>query len=158
LLTALQLAEIEKSMQEEHRKDREALARLKRFLNPNGNAPLSATETDDDESDSSQYPQTIIATMERIMRSDPTRKWTVPTMLSHLRSEKVPFGGKTPDATLGYNFRKLVTRGKVRRVRPGAGRSPSVYRWNSQSDKKEEGSEDSPKSERATQGQPAHLQ
>ena len=157
MVTALQVAEFEKSMQELHRKDREALAWLKkRFLNQNGDAPLAATEPDDDASDSSQYPQTIIATMERVMRSDPTRKWTVPTMLAHLRSEKVPFGGKTPDATLGYNFRKLVTRGKVRCVRPGAGRSPSVYRWKTES--KEASTNTSPESERATQGQPAHVQ
>jgi len=154
LLTALQLAEIEKSMQEEHRKDREAFARLTRFLNANGDAPLSATKPDDDPSDSSQYPQTIIATMERIMRSDTTRKWTVPTMLSHLRSERVRLGSKTPDATLGYNFRKLVKRGKVRLIRQGVGRSPSIYRWKTES---KESLTNTPESERATQGQPAHV-
>jgi len=141
-------------MEEEHRKDREALARLKRFLSSNGNSQLSLPEMDDDPSDSSQYGHTIIGTIERVMQADPMRKWTVPTMLAHFRSEKFPLHAKTPEATLGVTLKKLVKRGKVRLVRQGAGRSPNVYRWKTEpKEVNQEGSE----RERATQGQPVHV-
>ena len=156
MLTATQVAEIEKRMEDEHRKDREALSRLKRFLdtNSNGNGPTVTAVPDDDPSDSAQYPDTIIGKISAVMQADPTYRWTVPAMHNHLRSIKYPLLAQKPEATIGITIKKLQKRKKIMLVRQGAGRRPNVYRWRTDSkDVTQEGSE----SERATQGQPAHV-
>ncbi len=71
-------------MQEEHRKDLEALERLKRFIpkpsittstisNGSGHTPV-----DDELDEDSVSGNTIIGTVQRIIREGGSRKWTVP--------------------------------------------------------------------------------
>jgi len=155
-LTAAQLSAIEASMEEEHRRDREALARLKRYATKsgtNGRAPLATVEHLDGDDDIDSSP-TIIAKVERVMTGDPEKKWTVPSMLTYLQLINFPLAAKKPAATLGLVFKKLQRRGRIRIVRRGAGRNPHVWRGNTP---QEGESEISGKSERPTQGQAVHV-
>lgn len=158
-----QLAEMEKSMREEHRKDLEALERLKRFLPASsisaqkpepGATPGSNQQLELEEG---LAPTSIIGKVESVMIADTDREWTVPQMLSQLRKDKFPMLAKAPLSTLGLTFTKLTRRGKIKLVRRGYGRNPNVYRGivpQSLSGDSDMGR----KSERATQGQPDHVQ
>jgi hypothetical protein len=132
MLDANQLAAIEDAMAEEHRRDREALQRLKRFLPPNGSSGRVTqvlTIHKDVDSEESDDPQTIIDKVEQIMQADPAKKWTVPGMLVHLQQIGFPLAAKKPQATLGLVFAKLVNKRRtIRLFKRGAGRNPNVFR------------------------------
>jgi hypothetical protein len=149
MLDANQLAAIESAMAEEHRKDREALLRLKRFLPSNGsNSRVPTVLTITNEGDVEDNSQTIIDKVEEIMQADTTKKWTVPAMVAHLNNIKFPLVAKKPQATMGLVFSKLAhKRRTIRMVKKGSGRKPNWFRANPP---QEEGtSETSPQSERA---------
>lgn len=132
MLTPDQIVEMEQAMEEEHRKDRDALHRLKRFLpeqrnghskqTPQPMAPASQKET------AAAGTETLIGRMEAIMQQDLNRVWTVPAMMEHLKQLGVPLGGNTPEKSVGLNFVKLVQRGKAELFRKGAGRIPNLYK------------------------------
>lgn len=150
-----QISELERRMEEEHRKDREAIERLKRFL-PQGQQSASLHREEEDSSDVNDAPvPTIIGKVEEIMLDDATRKWTVPAMLAHLRHINFPLAAQKPEATLGQVFVKLQRRGAIRIVRRGSGRNPNIYRA-SIVERREE-TTDVSKSERATEGQPVAV-
>jgi hypothetical protein len=144
MLNANQLADMEIAMEEEHRRDREALQRLKRFLAPaNGNghaAPLVVyreieLEQPDHLSDfvaaEEDAPQSIIDKVEEIMQADPTKKWTVPSMVAYLKYIHFPLLAKKPAATMGLVFAKLAYKRKtIRIVKKGSGRNPNWFRAN----------------------------
>jgi hypothetical protein len=160
MIDAKQLAAMERAMEEEHRKDREALERLKRFLYARSDGkseapkPLSAMDRIEQEVDELNT-NTIIGRVETIFVSDPDRRWTVPTMLQRLQEEKFPLAAEKPIATLGLVFSKLHKRGKIKRVKRGSGRTPHIYRANVS---QEPNSETEAKSERPTQGQAVAVQ
>jgi len=152
-----QLAEMEQSMMEEHRKDREALDRLKRFLPKNGSGPQfapvgPALSTEDNEDEESL---TIIAKVEEVMTADLDKKWTVPKMVAHLKTIAFPLVAKKPASTMGLVFKRLQKRGRIRIVKRGAGRNPNVWRANLPT---EGDSDSSAQNERPTQRQAVHLQ
>ena len=137
MLDANQIAAIETAMEEEHRLDREALKRLRRFLPANGHtstipaAPIRkirAIHTLPEEQD--EYEAiTIIDKVEQVMQSDPHKKWSVPSMVAHLQSIRFTLQAKKPEATMGLVFGKLARKRKtIVRVRKGSGRTPSLYR------------------------------
>jgi hypothetical protein len=131
MLTVNQLAEIEKAMEEEHRQDREALQRLKRFLKngANGRSGASPRLIDTHQYDDGDgNAQTIIGTVDSAMQADHNRKWTVPLMLAYLRDSNFPLAAQKPEATLGLIFKKLQRRGRIRLVKRGSGRLPNVYK------------------------------
>lgn len=160
MIDAKQLAAMERAMQEEHRKDREALERLKRFLHADGNScgelhePKTVLEQIQEEVDELNT-NTMIGTVEAIIANDPKKRWTVASMLQRLRDDKFPLAADKPQASLGLVFSKLHKRGKIRLVRRGSGRTPHVYRANLPL---EGDSETEAKSERPTQGQAVALQ
>jgi hypothetical protein len=142
MLQADQIAAIERAMAEEHRKDLEALERLKRFLPKNGHEPSLRERI---AHANKQQPQqtlmlpasenegagttTIIGLVEAILREDADKGWTVPFMLKELTERRnIEMQSKKPEATLGLIFQKLVQRGHAKLVRRGAGRIPHVYR------------------------------
>ena len=143
MFDANQIVAIETAMEEEHRRDREALQRLKRFLPLNGNGSGShvstfvidrtneATESEvlDFVDAAGNEPQTIIDTVEQIMHSDPHKKWSVPLMVAYLKNIKFPLEAKKPEATMGLVFAKLMKKRKtIVRVRRGSGRTPNLFR------------------------------
>jgi hypothetical protein len=157
------LAAMEQSMRDEHRRDLEALERLKRFLPANGNAPAQSktidapiVDTNDDALDLPEgpFPQTIIGKVESIMLADTAKRWTVPAMLQELRRTNFRLEAKTPASTLGLVFAKLRKRGRIRIVKRGSGRTPNVFRG---VESQEGDSEIDSKSERPTNGQAAHV-
>src|SRR5579872_448501 len=87
-----QIAEMERAMEEEHRKDRDALQRLKRFLPQNNNvsatgeAPSAAISDANDLSDSKATP-TILATVATIMQRDSAVTWDWTKLLQQLKTE-----------------------------------------------------------------------
>jgi hypothetical protein len=171
MLNPDQIAEMEKAMLEEHRKDREALDRLKRFI-PKNSSPAKDDQVDAEyadvealrprqraielEANDDLAPHTIIGKVESVMLADTTKRWTVPVMLQLLKGEKFPLAAQKPESTLGLVFAKLHKRGKIRLVRRGGGRTPNVYRG--QLPTQEGDSDSGAKSERATHGQPDHVQ
>lgn len=134
MTNADQLASVERQVEDEYRKAKDALAVLRRYLTSNGShgtAPI-VIRRDDAEADFTNQQEdtlTIIDKVNAIMQADPNQKWTVPSMLAHLKKINFPLAAKKPDATLGLVFMKLVRKRKtIVRVKKGAGRIPSVYR------------------------------
>jgi hypothetical protein len=131
MLDATQIGAIEAAMEAEHAKDREALARLKRFL-PNKNGAKNGNSHNQETlqliHDDPDGADTLIGRVESVLFADPEKRWTVPTMIEHLRSIGVQFEAKRPDATMGLIFSKLKGRYKVRIVKRGSGRRPHVYK------------------------------
>ena len=153
MVTEKELSEIERRMEEEHRKDREALQRLKRFLHQ-GTAPAPIEHVDAEYIDVEDKAQTIIGKVEDVFASDIAKRWTIHNMVVFLKSQKFPLVAQKPDATMGLIFSKLQKRGKIRIVRKGSGRLPNIYRATVP---KEVGAGDD-QNERATQGQPVAFQ
>jgi hypothetical protein len=131
-----QILDLERKMLEEHRKDVEALQRLKRFMPANGYAPAGdkrqlplvpndANDVDEEEGGSAT---TIRGTIESIMNSDVRRKWTVQTMLAHLLSINFPFKAKKPINSVSLSLQALYKKQRIVVVRKGAGSEPSIYR------------------------------
>jgi hypothetical protein len=157
-----QIAAMEKNMLEEHRKDREALERLKRFLPKDGDNPKTGETVQSPDPapllqlDEGLAPNTIIGKVESVMIADTTRRWTIQLMLQQLKHDNFPLAAQKPESTLGLVFAKLHRRKRIKLVRRGGGRTPNVYQGILPI---QEGDSDLlPKSERATQGQPGHVQ
>jgi len=137
-MDAKQIAAIELAMAEEHKRDKEALDRLKRFI---GNG---ATGTNGHSSKALpvqfEIPQvedmvddvinngTIRSRVAEVFAADPERRWTIPTMLQYLKSVNYPLHAQKPEVTLSGAFRRLNEIGKIKRVRRGHGRNPHVYK------------------------------
>jgi hypothetical protein len=154
------IEEMQQSMLEEHRKDLEALERLKRFL-PQSNAavskPKGVPEDLGPQADlESLSEDTIIGKVEQVMTSDTARRWTVPLMFAELRRQNFPLAAQKPERTLGLILRKLADRKVIKIVKRGSGRSPNVYKAvvQEQAAVQEGDSEFHLASERATNGSP----
>lgn len=127
MLTNDQLNEIKARMDEEHRRDREALDRLVRFLPQNGTvAKRSSAETDEALDDA---PTSILEGIETIMRKHSDRTWTVTKLRAELSRNGHELKAKNPNATIGVSLKKLCDRGMVNVIRRGSGREPNVYRY-----------------------------
>lgn len=131
-MDAQELEVIERRMREEHRLDREALERLKRFQHPSKNGrtatPRSAKPASGKDDAETAVVYTIITKVAEIMTADTTRTWNGPQMVEKLGTEGMPISAKRPVPTVTRAFRKLVKRGIIRRVKKGAGTIPSAYR------------------------------
>ncbi len=132
-----QIAAIERQMQEEHKKDMEALERLKRFIPSsgiNGNAsdvhqvPLQSI---------SKIPVTPLVLEEGtslkhairdIMNHDPSIRWTNVKMLKYLEDIKFELKAKKPIYSIGQATQKLVDGGEIKLVKKGSGNAPNIYR------------------------------
>lgn len=130
-MNAQQLAAMERAMEDEHRKDREALQRLKRFL-PNGNttpvesAPVATFEESDLQA--SQPPLTVSEKVTSLMQADYTVSWDSAKLIQSLRAEGYIPKAKKPRGTVNRILRVLKSRGVIRLVRRGKGVSSSLYR------------------------------
>jgi hypothetical protein len=135
-MDAQELAQIEDAMAEEHRRDREALERLKRFLHHgrNGNTPRAsaapvltiknAGETKAVVKESS----TILSKVAAVMTADASRSWNGPQLVEKLASDGNTTSSKRPVAIITRALRQLVKRGTIRRVKKGTGTTPHAYR------------------------------
>jgi hypothetical protein len=128
-----QIAEIERHMREEHRKDLEALARLKRFLPQNGlSHPVPAAEVEQidlDEDFEDPKPVTSLRSkIGEVLNENPSVRWTTQKVLARLREDKFPLKAQKPIYSVGQALQKLVTKGTIRIIRHGTGSDPNVYK------------------------------
>jgi hypothetical protein len=139
----LDLDAVEKKIGEEYRRALLALQTLKRYLGEgesgsSGHTPPLVINRENvlnrpedffiDDVGDSESP-TIIDKVEEIMLNDPHKKWSVPSMVAHLKSLKFPLQAKKPEATMGLIFAKLTRKRKtIVRVRKGSGRTPNLFR------------------------------
>lgn len=130
------------SLEEDLRKDLEAISRVKQILAlKNGSLsrpddrqirlpiriqepddPLDADDVEEARSDS------LVGTIERIINSDLNVRWTTAKMLTRLQSLKFPLKAKKPIYSVGQSMQKLEEKGKIRIVRRGTGSAPNIYR------------------------------
>lgn len=134
-MEATQIAVLERQMLEEHKKDLEALARLKRFLPTNGSAPtvderqmaLPAPGQQDEDLDEAPV-KSLRGTIERVINADPTVRWTTQKMVSNLQRIRFPLRAKKPIYSVGQSMQILAERGAIRLVRRGVGSAPNIYK------------------------------
>lgn len=132
-MDALELEKIQRTMEEEHRLDREAFERLKRFMHPSRNGhsrsvPQEPTLATANRENPSGTEATYRAKILAVLLSDPTRTWDGPKMVEYLATTGKKVGGKRPVAIVTRAFRSLVKDGLARRVKRGVGTIPTTYR------------------------------
>jgi hypothetical protein len=134
-MDAAQIGALERQMLEEHRKDLEALARLKRFLPTNGSGAKSIDDNQMDlpgavaEADLDEGPVVSLrGTIEQIVNSDPTVRWTTQKVLKRLQQTGFPLKAKKPIYSVGQALQKLSEGGRIRVVRRGVGSAPNIYK------------------------------
>jgi hypothetical protein len=132
-MTKDQVEAIEAAMLEEHRKDLEALQRLKRFLpnaGPSGldaaRAPKPNVAEEEPEDETSPSLRDKIA---EILSADPSQGWTTRKVLARLVELKFPLGAQRPINGVSVALSVWVRRGKAYIARRGTGRKPHIYRW-----------------------------
>ena len=130
-----EITALEQQMMKEHRKDLEALARLKRFLPSNGST--SAPETSKampvqpSEAITPLVPDEYTPLKEAIrdiVNNDPSVRWTNPKMLKYLREIGFELKAKKPIYSINQGTKKLIEAGEIKLIRKGYGSTPSVYR------------------------------
>ena len=123
-----QIAAMERQMQEEHRKDVDALERLKRFLPSNG---LGATSQVTAQSVIPLVPEEdtpLKDAISDIMDNDPTVRWTNTKMLKYLTDVGFKLNAKQPIYSVGQATQRLLDSEKIKLVRKGAGSTPNIFR------------------------------
>jgi hypothetical protein len=132
-----QIAAMERQMQEEHKKDMEALARLKRFLPGNGASSNGATSAATHQAASPTQPVFPLVPAEGtplkhairdIMNHDPSVRWTNVKMLKYLQDIKFELNAIKPIYSIGGATQKLFDAGEIKIVKKGSGNTPHVFR------------------------------
>jgi hypothetical protein len=128
MLTESQIQEIRSRMQEEHRRDIEALERLMRFLpvsaQPNGKQAFPPA------ADNGMAPEdSVLGGIERILRDHANRTWTSQQIRAELERRGFGLKAKNPMATISVALKKLEDRDKATVVMRGSGREPNRYQW-----------------------------
>jgi len=134
-MDATQITVLERQMLEEHKKDIEALARLKRFLPTNGAAPdpvehrQMALPVGGDAEELDDAPVTTLrGKIEEIINADPTQKWTTQRVLARLREIGFPLNAQKPIYSVGQSLKILAGHERIKLVRKGVGSAPNIYR------------------------------
>jgi hypothetical protein len=146
---SIDLDAVEKKIQEEFLRAKDALQTLRKYFNNNGNGsengsssripPIAMTRAPEivpavnaDFADAEDgETQSIIDKVEEVMRADPSKKWTVPSMVAYLKYIHFPLAAKKPAATMGLVFAKLAyKRETIRMVKKGSGRNPNWFKGN----------------------------
>ncbi len=157
MFTPEQLAAMEQEMAEEHRKDIEALQRLKRFAHPSAKATRPAipiaeaptlftppkppsepgpaeepaeeiAEVEDGGNEGDINQPTIMSKIVEVLGSEPNRQFTVWEFIKTAERQGYKFAAKKPESSVSLAFAKLLRREKIRRIHKGSGRSPHIYK------------------------------
>ena len=102
-----QIAALERQMQEEHKKDLDALDRLKRFLPSNGSEHAAGTHAEATQvaRPASQFvPEAdtpLVYAVRDVMNYDPAVRWTNPKMLKYLTDSGFELKAKQPIYSIG---------------------------------------------------------
>jgi hypothetical protein len=126
------------ALEAELRRDLEAIERVRRLmalkngsLSPDSRQytlPGAIAPGESDDGLESTNASSLSGTIERIVNSDATVRWTTPKMLVHLQQIGFPLRAKKPIYSIGQAMQKLASRGDIRIVRRGAGNSPNIYK------------------------------
>ena len=135
MLTKEQISLIRIRMDEEHRLDREALERLMKFLPA---SIVSAGNIEQSNEPPFDRDQSMSVAVEHVMSYKPNRTWTGKQILAEFGRLDYPVKAKTPMSTIAIALKKLLTEGKIKAVRKGAGREPHIYQWKLQNVKIED--------------------
>jgi len=131
MFTPDQLKQVRAKMEEEHRRDIEALERVARFLpgspRPVPDPPERPASTP--EPSSFAPADSTLGMMERLLWRYPSRTWTIQQLKSEMEKQGYTFKAQQPIASMGVAIKKLSDRGKVTVVMRGSGRVPNVYQW-----------------------------
>jgi hypothetical protein len=130
-LTQEQLADMRSRIESEYRKDMEALQRLARFL-PGGPPVAAAAATPAIRAASEaeeESEETQIDVMLAILTKNFGRTYTVREVYDELRRQRVAMNSDEAQAlrTTGNAMIRLAKRRRIRVVRRGKGRQPTVY-------------------------------
>lgn len=137
-----QILAIERQMQEEHKKDLEALARLKRFI-PGANKRIRPLEVQHEEvmaevmsgNDGEEGSAiSLRGKIKEILNSDPPVRWTNTRILTYLKKMGFPLNAKKPIYSVSQATQRLAIRGEIIIVRHGVGNQPNIYRGKGKSE------------------------
>jgi phage I-like protein len=132
-LSREQLEQIRASMEAEHRKNMEALERVIGFLPTGANAATVKTAPTPAHNSSERAPESDeesqIDAMYALLTEDFTHQYTSRKVINALRAKGVALAAEDKQAlaTVGTSLNKLYKRGRIRRVKRGKGRQPSIY-------------------------------
>jgi hypothetical protein len=129
-------------LKEELRKDLEAIERVERLMAaknsprpadehqlPPGAEPAVAGQEPDDSEDFTEAPRdSLRGTIERIVNTDTTTRWTTQKVLARLKELNFNLRAKKPIYSVGQSLNILATRGRIRVARRGAGSAPNIYK------------------------------
>lgn len=132
-----ELLELKDRMEQEHRKDKEALARLLRFLPQEEPEPQETLRLSFGQATAGQLSQTTgkLTKMDlkilQILQHDPDneRNWTVREMLPRIELLGIRLPAVKPEARINKSIRNLVAQGYVTVVLEPQGRRPGIYRY-----------------------------
>jgi hypothetical protein len=128
-MTKEEIKSIEMAMLNEHRKDLEALDRLKRFLPDSAPNGTGNHETADEEDESDSGASSLRDKIAEIMSAAPDQNWTGQKVLARLIELKFPLASKKPINGVSVALNIWVKRGKAHIHKKGSGRKPNIYRW-----------------------------
>ena len=128
------VTELEQQMLEEHRKDLEALARLKRFLPSKDNMGGLETSTTITEPPSHSTITPLVPeegtplkhAIRDILNHDPSVKWTNSKVLKYLIDIGFELKAQKPIYSIGQATQQLISSGEIKLVKKGSGSAPST--------------------------------
>ncbi len=129
------------SLEQELRRDLEAIERVKRMMAfKNNNPPAQRAEESKpskivglfelDGADETMQPEegvSLRGTIEAIMNADPSLRWTVQKMVQRLKDSGFELKAQKPVFSVGQAMKKLADKGRVRLAVKGVGSAPHVY-------------------------------
>ena len=153
-----ELEAIRANMEEEHRKNMDALDRVMRFSFPNAvpraisQLPLilPAEKMDraaPNHADSTNAPS-IIDAIRLVFIENPSRMFTTKLMMEELKQRRVELKAQSPLVTISVALKKLVDRDVIYIVRRGNGKDPHWYQLQGKLKSGPEGEDKLPEQER----------
>ena len=130
------VVELEQQMLEEHRKDLEALTRLKRFLPSNDNVGGQETSTIITEPPSHSTIASLVPeegtplkyAIRDILNNDPSVKWINKKILQYLLDVGFELKAQKPIYSIGQATQQLLGSGEIKLVKKGFGSTPNILR------------------------------
>lgn len=150
MLSKQQLEELERAMLVDHKRDLDALNRLKRFLPDSVASPYPVGTGAEKQDDPVSRPTTVISLLKsepsvfnedeqdvvslrskiaEVMKADPSRGWTGRKMLAHLQTIGFPLQANKPLNSVVIATSYWVKKGEAFVSRKGSGRMPNIIRW-----------------------------
>jgi hypothetical protein len=135
------------ALEEELRRDLEALTRVRGMmaskgaavlkrpedqqlikLRPITAAPVKAANDDEDEGSYDLDATSLRGVIFRVISAEPNLRWTTQKVFAKLQSEKYPFQAQKPLISVGQALKALSKQEKIRVIRRGTGSAPNIYK------------------------------